>query len=355
MISHSASIRGGLHDGSYIKSSRFFARGVARCISAMVVAFSVGAFAQTANDTIVTRAQVEKSIARGALLWDVRAPSEYAKGHIPGAISIGDASSVLRDVNREDFISVAAIEQILGNAGIDPSREIVVYGNRGTWNSYFGLYTAQYFGGKSASVYHDGIDDWIEAAKPIESAATKLPPIALKLTVDASRVASTREVIEKVGKANVQILDVRTTDEFEGNDIRAIRGGHVPGAVNIPYERNWQDPDTLAKLGKKQVNSSAGMSLKPVEELRKLYAGLDKEKETIVYCQSGVRASESAGVLQQLGFKNVKVYDSSWLGYASTLDAPAENVTFVNVGALQGRIQALQNRLDTLERDAVRK
>ena len=350
-----ASVRDGLHDGSYKKSSRFFTLGVARCISAMVVAFSVSAFAQTANDTIVTRAQVEKSIARGALLWDVRAPSEYAKGHIPGAISIGDAPSVLRDANREDFISVAAIEQILGNAGIDPSREIVVYGNRGTWNPYFGLYTAQYFGGKSASVYHDGIDDWIEAAKPIESAATKLPPIALKLKVDASRVASTREVIEKVGKANVQILDVRTTDEFEGNDIRAIRGGHVPGAINIPYERNWQDPDTLAKLGKKQVNSSAGMSLKPVEELRKLYAGLDKEKETIVYCQSGARASESAGVLQQLGFKNVKVYDSSWLGYANTLDAPAENVTFVNVGALQGRIQALQNRLDTLERDAVRK
>ena len=355
MISHSASIRDGLHDKSHTQRRRFFEQGIARWIGALVVVFSVGAFAQTASDTIVTRTQVEKAVARGALLWDVRASAEYAKGHIPGAVSIGDAPSVLRDANREDFISVAAIEQFLGNAGIDPSREIVVYGNRGTWNPYFGLYTAQYFGGKSTSVYHDGIDDWIEAAKPISSATTKLAPITLKLAVDASRVASTREVIEKVGKANVQILDVRTTDEFEGNDIRAIRGGHVPGAVNIPYERNWQDPDTLAKLGKKQVNSNAGMSLKPVEELRKLYSALDKEKETIVYCQSGARASESAGVLQQLGFKNVKVYDSSWLGYASALDAPAENVTFVNVGALQGRIQALQTRLDALERDAVRK
>ncbi len=304
---------------------------------------------------IVDRANVEQAIQRGALLWDVRAPADYQKGHVPGAVSIGDAASVLRDTNREDFISIAAIERILGGAGIDPSREIVVYGSRGTWNAYFGLYTMQYFGGNRVTVYHDGIEDWTEAGKALTPTETKLAPVSLKLTVDSSRVASTREVIEKVGKAGVQIIDARTTAEFEGNDIRAIRGGHVPGAVNIPYEQNWKDPETLAKLGRKQVSSSAGMALKPVDELRKLYAGLDKDKETIVYCQSGVRASESAGVLQQLGFKNVKVYDSSWLGYAGVLDAPAENVTFVNVGALQGRIQALQNRIDTLEREAVRK
>lgn len=127
---------------------------------------------------------------------------------------------------------------------------MVIYGNRGTWNPYFGLYTTQYFGGKSTSVYHDGIEDWVDAAKALATNATKLPPIALKLTADASRVASTGEVIDIVGKANVQILDVRTTAEFEGNDIRAIRGGHVPGVASIPYERNWRDPDTLAKLGK---------------------------------------------------------------------------------------------------------
>lgn len=320
-------------------------------------AFGAAAVALIANvvsaATIIDRASVEQALQRGALLWDVRATADYQKGHMPGAVSIGDASSVLRDANREDFISVAAIERILGGAGIDPSREIVVYGSRGTWNPYFGLYTVQYFDGKRVSVYHNGIEDWTEAGKPLSQTETKLASVTLKLTVDNSRVVSTREVIEKVGKSNVQIIDARTPAEFQGNDIRAIRGGHVPGAVNIPYEQNWQDPDTLAKLGKKQVSSSAGMALKPVDDLRTLYAGLDKDKETIVYCQSGVRASESAGVLQQLGFKNVKVYDSSWLGYASVLDAPAENVTFVNVGALQNRIQALQNRLDALE--AVRK
>ncbi len=316
---------------------------------------ALSATAQPARDTIANRVQVEQAIARGAIVWDVRPPVEYQKGHISGAVSIGDAAAVLRDANREDFISVEAIERILGGAGIDPAREMVVYGTRGAWNPYFGLYTMQYFGGKSVSVYHDGIEDWVDGGKAVATAETKLPAITLKLKVDSTRIASTREVVDKVGKPNVQILDVRTIAEFEGNDIRAIRGGHVPGAVNIPYERNWQDPETLAKLGRKQVSNNAGMSLKPIDELRKMYAGLDTEKETIVYCQSGARASESAGVLQQLGFKNVKVYDSSWLGYASTLDAPANNVTFVNVGALQSRIQALQNRLDTLEREAVRK
>ena len=92
------------------------------------------------------------------------------------------------------------------------------------------------------------------------------------------------------------------------------------------------------------------MSLKSVEALKQLYSKLDPNKETIIYCQSGTRASETAGVLQHLGFTNVKVYDSSWLGYGNTLDAPADNVTFFNVGLLNSRISALQNRIDQLEK-----
>jgi thiosulfate/3-mercaptopyruvate sulfurtransferase len=149
----------------------------------------------------------------------------------------------------------------------------------------------------------------------------------------------------------VQIVDARTPQEFSGEDIRAIRGGHIPGAINIPYEQNWVDPDTLVKLARRQTTSNAGMSLKPVDDLKRLYAKLDPGKETIVYCQSGARASETAGVLQQLGFTNVKVYDSSWLGYGNTLDAPAENVAFFNVGLFNSRLSALQERINQLEKE----
>jgi thiosulfate/3-mercaptopyruvate sulfurtransferase len=93
------------------------------------------------------------------------------------------------------------------------------------------------------------------------------------------------------------------------------------------------------------------MSLKPAEELKRLYSRLDPSKESIVYCQSGARASQTAGVLQQLGFTKVKVYDSSWLGYGNTLDAPAENVTFFNVGLLNSRLSALQERINQLEKE----
>ena len=86
------------------------------------------------------------------------------------------------------------------------------------------------------------------------------------------------------------------------------------------------------------------------DELRKLYAALDPDKETIVYCQSGNRAAETAAVLADLGFKNVKVYDSSWLGYASVLTAPAEDETWLNVGALHSTVQSLEARVEELER-----
>lgn len=166
----------------------------------------------------------------------------------PGAVNIGDAGKVLRNANTEDYIPVGQIEKILGGAGIDPDKEIIVYARRGNPYAYFGLYTIQYFGGK-------------------------------------------------------------------------------------------------------QVADNAGMSLKSAEDLKKLYGGLDPGKETIVYCQSGVRAAETATVLAQLGFKDVKVYDSSWLGYAGVLSAPANNETFFNVGALNGRLSSMQTRIEQLERE----
>jgi len=307
--------------------------------------------AAVAASPIVDGQYVAEAIARNALVWDVRPADAYAKGHIAGAISIGDAARVLRDENTEDFISTDRIEKMLGAAGLDPKRETIVYGSRGTWNPYFGLYTLQYFGGSNVRVYHEGIEDWTAAGRPVSQDVPQLAPVALKLEINPGVAVTTKEMVAQLNKPDVQIVDARTPKEFTGEDIRAIRGGHIPGAINIPYEQNWIDPETPAKLARKQVTSNAGMSLKSVEDLKKLYSKLDPKKETIVYCQSGVRASETAGVLQHLGFTNVKVYDSSWLGYGNTLDAPAENVTFFNVGLLNSRISALQDRVNQLEKE----
>ena len=88
---------------------------------------------------------------------------------------------------------------------------------------------------------------------------------------------------------------------------------------------------------------------RPAEDLKKLYTRLDRDKEMVVYCQSGVRAQVTATVLRELGFKDVKVYEPSWLGYAGVFSAPAEDEVFLNVGALNGRIASLQGRVAQLE------
>jgi thiosulfate/3-mercaptopyruvate sulfurtransferase len=307
--------------------------------------------AQAASPTIVDDSQVAEAIARGAIVWDVRAADAYAAGHIAGAISIGDAARVLRDVNTEDFIATDRIEKILGTAGLDPKREVIVYGSRGTWNPYFGHYTVRYFGGDNVRVYHEGIEGWTAAGRAISRDAANVAPIALKLEINPTVAVTTKEMVARVNNPNIQIIDARTPQEFAGEDIRAIRGGHIPGAINIPYEQNWIDPETPAKLARKQVPNNAGMSLKSVADLKRMYSRFDPNKETIVYCQSGVRASETAGVLQELGFANVKIYDSSWLGYGNTLDAPANNVTFFNLGLLNTRLSTLQERINQLEKE----
>jgi thiosulfate/3-mercaptopyruvate sulfurtransferase len=195
------------------------------------------------------------------------------------------------------------------------------------------------------------VDDWKSAGQPVATEPTQLVPLALQLQVNPDLLVDTAEVVRKLHDQKVQIVDTRTPKEYRGEDIRAIRGGYIPGAVPIHYMENWVDPETPDKLEKKLVSNKDGMNLKSREQLQELYATLDPAKETLVYCQSGIRASETATVLKELGFKHVKVYDSSWLGYGNTLDAPAEDVTFFNVGLQQSKLNAMQKRVEKLEKE----
>jgi len=312
-----------------------------------LISFGGAAWAQ--SGTIVDLQYVKAAQQRGAIIWDVRASNQYLEGHIPGAINFGDIGTVLRDPNREDFIDLAEINAIFNKAGLDIYKEIVVYGSRGNPYSYFGLFTIHYFGGKQAKVFHDGIDGWADAGLPIEKTSSTLGSINIKLAPQENLVVSNEQMRKLYNNQSVQVVDARTFNEFKGNDVRAIRGGHIPGAISIPYEQNWKDPATGSKLAKKEVKTNAGMSLKTKDELNALYAKLDPNKETVVYCQSGVRAAETATVLQNLGYKNVKIYDSSWLGWASHLASPVADETYLNVGMLNARIAAMQNKINELE------
>ena len=301
----------------------------------LTAVFSV-AWAQS-NSAIIHTEQMQQAVERGAIIWDVRGEKSYLEGHLPGAINIGEIGSVLRDPNKEDYI---ATEQI---------QKIVVYGARGNPYAYFGLYTINYFGGKKAQIYHGGVDAWRQAGLPIQKERQSLPPVSVALVTQSQLVVNNEEMLKLTQSKSVQIIDARTPDEFTGKDVRAIRGGHIPNAINIPFEENWQDPATAIKLGKKQVGDNSGMALKNQADLKKLYANLDPDKETVVYCQSGVRASETAVILKTLGFKKVKVYESSWLGWGNNLKAPVADETFLNVGALNAKMAAMQNKINQLE------
>ena len=304
-----------------------------------------------AANPIIDATGVKEAITRGAIIWDVRAAPAYQKAHIPGAISIGDAGNALRNPVTEDFIDSAQIEKIFGEAGLDPAKEIIVYGDRGAALAYFGRFALRYFGAAQVSVFHDGIDGWQAEGGTTTAIENRLPAAKIKLVAKPELAVTTEEVIARTKDGKAQILDVRTTGEYDGADVRAIRGGHIPDAISIPYEKNWKDPDTQGKLARRQVTDNSGASLAPTEQLKSLYAKLDPAKETVVYCQSGVRASETAAVLESLGFRDVKVYDSSWLGYAARLDAPAAKETFFNVGALNGKLAAMQKRIELLEQN----
>jgi thiosulfate/3-mercaptopyruvate sulfurtransferase len=117
------------------------------------------------------------------------------------------------------------------------------------------------------------------------------------------------------------------------------------------YLENWSNPPTPEMMAKLECDVPGGFRLKPMADLKKLYASLDPNKETIVYCGSGVRAAQTATVLRDLGFKDVKVYKPGWLGYAARLSAPAEDEAFVNIGALNRYIMSLQIRIELLEKE----
>lgn len=310
---------------------------------------SLGGAVRAQSSSIVDLEYVKSAQQRGVIIWDVRASNQYLEGHIPGAINVGDIGTVLRDPNREDFIDLAEINSIFNKAGLDINKEIIVYGSRGNPYAYFGLFTINYFGGKQAKVFHDGIDGWADAGLLIEKTPSTLASINMRLIPQENLVVTNEQMRSRYNNQSVQVVDARTFNEFKGNDVRAIRGGHIPGAVSIPYEQNWKDPATGSKLAKKEVKTNVGMSLKSKDELNALYSKLDPNKETVVYCQSGVRAAETATVLQNLGYKNVKIYDSSWLGWASHLASPVADETYLNVGMLNARIAAMQNKINELE------
>jgi thiosulfate/3-mercaptopyruvate sulfurtransferase len=274
--------------------------------------------------SIVDARFVANAMKRGAIVWDMRSTEAYFDGHLPGAVTVGFIGTALLDEKSQLFLPIETIAARLGDAGLDLQREIVVYGGGGSAYPYFAQFALEYFGARRVHVYHDGFEGWKAAKRPVSTAAVQRKAVSLRPFANPALLVTTGEVVAHLGKAGVQFVDTRSLAEFTGEQSETLHGGHIPGAIHIPYAHNLVDPDAPRKLMAREITDRAGMALKPRAALKKVYAGLDRHKETVVYCHTGIRAAMTASVLARLGFTNVRVYHASWLEYGNQPEAPVE-------------------------------
>lgn len=312
--------------------------------------WAVPALAKVFVDTDYVQKQKGQA---GVVLIDTRSEDDYKKGHIPGAINLGGkgAAVVLRDVDAR-ILAVKKYEEILGKAGIGREDEVIVYGTKGDTGPTVAFWILEYLGAPKAKVYHGGYDDWTAAKQPVTNEERKLAAKAFSAKPRLELLATTDYVKANLKNPKVQILDVRTKKEYSGDDIRALRGGHLAGSTNIPYEEAWVDPEASKKFAEKKVPNRDGMALKDPGALKELYKGLDPKKEIVALCQTGTRSTQTYAVLRDLGFQKVRNYDDSWIVWGSDRNLPVENVSyfdFVKVNAAMKQLEALEKRVAALE------
>ena len=245
--------------------------------------------------------------------------SSYDKGHIANAIG-WNWQTDLNDKTRRDIIDPRSFADLCRNAGINPGDTVVFYGDNNNWFAAWALWQFKYHGHKDVRLMNGGRKKWELEKRPL---TTELPKLAPRSNYpipasDESVRAYRREIEDHLGRAPFNLVDVRSPDEFTGKVIAppgmtetAQRGGHIPGAKNIPWSKAANDDGTF----------------KSADELRKLYAdaGVDFSKPTIAYCRIGERSSHTWFVLKYLlGVDNVKNYDGSWTEWGNLVGAPIE-------------------------------
>ena len=242
----------------------------------------------------------------------------YSEGHAPNAVGWA-WDSQLCDTKLRDIIPQAALSQLLGDSGISNDTTIILYGDNNNWFAAWAFWQLKIYGHQDVRLMNGGRKKWIAEGRELTSAAPKVSPASYTAKdPDFSIRAYLSEVMSASSKSAAKLVDVRSPQEYSGEILAppglpetCQRGGHIPGAKNIPWGRACNDDGTF----------------KSVEELRQLYgtAGVTGEQPVIAYCRIGERSSHTWFVLKYLlGFKNVKNYDGSWTEWGNLVAAPVE-------------------------------
>ncbi|GAB4073718.1 sulfurtransferase [Barrientosiimonas marina] len=241
----------------------------------------------------------------------------YETGHIPGAIA-WNWTTQLNDQTRRDILNGEQMAELLGNSGITPDTMIILYGDNYNWFAAYAYWQLKMFGHEPVKIMDGGHVKWEQENRTYTTDIPDVTPVTYEpTTLDQSTRAVQPEVAEAV-KRSAALVDVRSPQEYSGDVIAppgmtetAQRGGHIPGAANIPWSQ--------------AVNADG--TFKSPEELKKLYAdhGITPDKEVITYCRIGERAAHTWFALHELlGFQNVRNYDGSWTEWGSMIGVPIE-------------------------------
>jgi thiosulfate/3-mercaptopyruvate sulfurtransferase len=241
---------------------------------------------------------------------------EYDEGHLPGAVYL-DWSNELSEQERPLAFKVASAERLkraMEAIGVGDDTLLVGYDDEGGhFVSRVWLVLTAYGRGHQVRILEGGIVKWVAEGRPL----TTDPPAARQATftpgpADTSHLLTAEEVNAARSESNTRIVDVRRQTEFTGEEVRARRGGRIPGATPV----FWRD----------NLDWDGGREFIPTEQIRARYeaAGITPDQRVITYCQGAVRAAHSALALKMAGYPNVQIYDGSWEEWGSRDDLPIE-------------------------------
>lgn len=310
-----------------------------RCIAvaALVLAIISGQALAAGSEFIVDTAFVrDKTGKHGWVLVDMRDADVYKQGHIPGAVNLPAwVSKAFADDTKRQTESLAKMEQTLGEMGIGNDSHIIVYGEpkHTSWNAVM-FWAMELFGCNSDSMrctvrfYDEGVNGWKADGGTLDLTAPAVKPATFKAVSTSKRGAKADEVVRIAeGKERGSIVDVRSANEYKGLDVRALRGGHIPKAVNIDFAKNF-DANTFRML--------------PLDQLQEIYKDVPLSERVIVHCQTGQRASYAYLVLRALGYKDVANFDDGWRVYGSDLKLPVEDETWYDFNKVNMAIKTVK-------------
>jgi thiosulfate/3-mercaptopyruvate sulfurtransferase len=243
----------------------------------------------------------------------------YETGHVPGAVKV-DWFTTLQDPVRRDFITRSGFEALCSRLGISRDTTVVFYGDKSNWFATYALWLFKYYGHPDTKIMDGGRTKWAQEDRPLTKEVRTYPAVEYHAEEPDSSIRAFRDDVMAQVHSRRPLVDVRSPKEYTGELLHmpnypqegATRGGHIPGAVNIPWSKATNESDS---------------TFKSAEELRQLYEGqgIDRDQPVIAYCRIGERSSHTWFVLKYLlGYENVRNYDGSWTEWGNLVGVPIE-------------------------------